>query len=144
MNPNAHVTLHYRISLADSGADVVSTFGGRPATLQLGIGQLAEPLEDCLRMVGEGESRCFDLEPERAFGPRNPDLLQWVARSMLDQHGGGASTYDPGDLVEFPTPDGGRFAGVLKELTDDSALFDFNHPLAGKRVRFEVQIIAIL
>jgi FKBP-type peptidyl-prolyl cis-trans isomerase SlpA len=48
-------------------------------------------------------------------------------------------------VVEFPTPDGhGRFAGVVREAADDWLLFDFNHPLAGERVIFEVRVIGVL
>ena len=68
----AHLTLHYRISLSGAGADVISTFGDRPATLTLGHGQLAEPLERCLLGLNEGASASFDLEADAAFGPRNP------------------------------------------------------------------------
>jgi len=46
--------------------------------------------------------------------------------------------------VEFPAPGGGRFAGVLKEIDDQWALFDFNHPLAGQRIRLEVEILGVL
>lgn len=144
VRPDSYLTLHYRVSLADGGEDVVSTFGGNPATLQLGVGQLAEPLERCLVGLTEGTSARFDLEPESAFGLRNPELLQKVSRAMLDANSGGEKDYTPGDLVEFPAPNGGSFAGVLKEINGQWALFDFNHPLAGQPIVFEVQIIGIL
>lgn len=141
---DSYLTLHYRLSLADGGDDVVSTFGGNPATLQLGIGQMAEPLERCLVGLVEGSRAAFELEPDAAFGPRNPELVQKVSLAMLGEHGEADAGYEPGDLVEFPTPDGGRFAGVLKEINERWALFDFNHPLAGQGVRLEVEIIAVL
>ncbi|HWS73908.1 MAG TPA: peptidylprolyl isomerase [Quisquiliibacterium sp.] len=144
VRPDSYLTLHYRVSLADGGEDVVSTFGGNPATLQLGLGQLAEPLERCLIGLAEGSTAQFELEPEAAFGPRNPELIQKVSRAMLDANSGGETDYAPGDLVEFPAPDGGRFAGVLKEINEQWALFDFNHPLAGQRVRLEVEILGVL
>jgi FKBP-type peptidyl-prolyl cis-trans isomerase SlpA len=50
----------------------------------------------------------------------------------------------PGDLVELPAPDGSRYAGVIKAINDDFVLFDFNHPLAGQRIRLEVQILGVL
>lgn len=141
---DSYLTLHYRLSLAEAGDDVVSTFGGNPATLQLGLGQMAEPLERCLIGLAEGARAVFELGPDEAFGPRNPQLLQRVSRSMLAQHGEADASYEPGDLVEFPAPDGNRFAGVLKEINERWALFDFNHPLAGQRVRLEVEILGVL
>src|SRR5690606_21546797 len=105
----SHLTLHYRVSLADSGEDVISTFGGRPATLQIGLGQLAEPLERCLVGLAEGARASFDLAPEQAFGPRNPALLQTLSRAAFDAHTGGDTDYQPGDPVEFPAPGGGRY-----------------------------------
>ncbi len=52
--------------------------------------------------------------------------------------------FSPGDLVEFNAPNGGRYAGVLKEIGETAALFDFNHPLVGQPLTFEVKIIGIL
>ena len=144
VKPGSHLTLHYRVSLADSGADIVNTFEGKPATLQLGIGQMAEPLERRLEGLVEGAEQRFELAPEDAFGPRNPELVQRVSRAMLAAHSAAAESYAPGDLVEFSAPGGGRFAGVLKSLDDSGALFDFNHPLAGQRIRFEVRILGVL
>jgi FKBP-type peptidyl-prolyl cis-trans isomerase SlpA len=144
VGPDSHLTLHYRISLADSGADVISTFGDRPATLTLGLGQMVEPLERCLLGLGEGDEAVFELPPAQAFGPRNPDLLQRLSRTLLDAHRDPADPFEPGDLLEFPAPGGGRYAGVVKELDERGALLDFNHPLAGQSIRFQVRILGIL
>lgn len=142
--PDSHLTLHYRLVLLDTGSEVISTFDGQPATVQVGAGQLAEPLERHLLGLSEGEEARFELAPDEAFGPRNPELVQRVSRAMLDANSETGTTWEPGDLVDFPRPDGGRYAGVLKEIDEKSALFDFNHPLAGQRVAFEVRIIGVL
>lgn len=139
----AYLTLHYRLAAMD-GADIVSTFQDSPATLQLGMGQLAPFLETCLLGLPEGTHQTFDLPPEKAFGPRNPDLIQRVSRALLDENSQPDQQYALGDLVEFAAPGGGRFAGVLREIDAEGALFDFNHPLAGKPVKFEVKIIGIM
>lgn len=139
----AYLTLHYRLASQD-GEDIVSTFAGNPATLQMGNGQLAPFLEACLIGLEEGVHRTFALPPERAFGARNPDLFQRLSRATLEQNSAPGEGYAIGDPVEFAAPDGGRFAGVLRELNDDTALFDFNHPLAGQALQFEVSIIGIL
>jgi FKBP-type peptidyl-prolyl cis-trans isomerase SlpA len=139
----AYLTLHYRLAVAD-GNDIVTTFNDNPATLQLGTGQLAPFLEACLLGLPEGAHQTFELPPEQAFGPRNPDLIQRVSRATLDENSAGGDEYVIGDLIEFSAPSGGRFAGVLRAIDDDSALFDFNHPLAGQAVKFEVKIIGVL
>ena len=144
VQPGSFLTLHYRLSGPD-GADVVNTFNDKPATLSLGTGQLAPAVE--LRLIGlaEGTHRSFTLAPGEAFGERNPDMVQRVARSLMQQLGDPEEDYAPGDVVQFPTPDGqGAFAGVVREIGDDWLLFDFNHPLAGQAVSFEVQLIGVL
>ena len=144
VRPDSHLTLHYRISLARTGDDVISTFSERPATLTLGLGQLVEPLERRLVGLREGDSASFELQPGEAFGERNPALLQRVSRAMLEQHGEPGAEYAPGDLLDFAAPDGGRYAGVVKEVDETGALLDFNHPLAGQPIRFEVRILGVL
>jgi FKBP-type peptidyl-prolyl cis-trans isomerase SlpA len=139
----AYLTLHYRLATQD-GADIVSTFQDNPATLLLGRGQLAPFLEAHLIGLPEGALQTFQLDAEHAFGLRNPDLVQRVSRAALDQNSAPGAQYQIGDLVDFAAPGGGRFAGVLRALDADGALFDFNHPLAGKALTFEVKIIGIL
>lgn len=137
------LTLHYRLSSLQ-GESIVSTFEENPATLQIGLGQLAPFLEKCLIGLAEGAHRTFDLSPEQAFGPRNPDLLQRVSLATLRENSNVDEDYAVGDLVDFAAPGGGRFAGVLREMGEHDALFDFNHPLAGQHVKFEVRIIGVM
>lgn len=144
VQPGSFLTLHYRLSGPD-GADVVNTFDDKPATLSLGSGQLAPAMEQRLIGLAEGERRSFALAPGEAFGEHNPDMVQRVARSLLQQLGAPDEAYNAGDVVRFPTPDGaGAFAGVVRENGGDWLLFDFNHPLAGQAVSFEVQLIGVL
>jgi FKBP-type peptidyl-prolyl cis-trans isomerase SlpA len=140
---SAYLTLHYRLATVD-GTDIVSTFAGNPATLMLGQGQLAPVLEELLIGMPEGTHQVFELAAGQGFGERNPDLIQAVSRATLDDNSVPGADYKVGDLVDFAAPGGGRFAGVLRELRDDSAIFDFNHPLAGQPVRFEVNLISVL
>jgi FKBP-type peptidyl-prolyl cis-trans isomerase SlpA len=144
VQPGSFLTLHYRLSGPD-GSAVVNTFDDKPATLSLGAGQLAPAMESRLIGMPEGAHQTFTLSPGEAFGERNPEMVQRVARRLLQQLGAPEEVYAPGDVVQFPTPDGqGAFAGVVRELGDDWLLFDFNHPLAGQAVSFEVQLIGVL
>lgn len=143
VSAHSYLTLHYRLA-AKEGAQIISTFADNPATLQLGSGQLAPALEAKLIGLVEGTHQTFHLSPNEAYGPRNPDLIQRVSMATLKQNSAFDEDYAIGDLVEFNAPSGGKFAGVLRSLDNDSALFDFNHPLAGQEVVFEVNIIGVL
>ena len=140
------LTLHYRLAGPD-GDDLVNTFTDKPATLSLGSGELSPALEARLLGLAEGTRTTLQLEPGEAFGPRNPEMVQRVALKLLRELGDPDETWNVGDVVQFPTPDGsGNFAGVVRELdtAGEWALFDFNHPLAGQPVTFEVQLIGVL
>ena len=138
------LTLHYRLAGPD-GAAVIDTFGGQPATLSLGSGQLAPAMEVCLIGLPEGTRQSFELAAGTAFGPRNPEMLQRVKLSLLHEIGDPDAQYTLGDVVQFPTPDGqSAYAGVVREVGSDWLLFDFNHPLAGQPVRLDVHVIGVL
>lgn len=144
IQPGSFLTLHYRLT-GPQGDAIVDTFNDKPATLSLGSGELAPAMEARLIGLAEGTHARFELAPGEAFGERNPELQQWVKRSLLTQLGDPDEHYHVGDVVQFPTPDGrGAYAGVVRELREDAVLFDFNHPLAGVAVGFEVQVIGVL
>ncbi|AOG22425.1 FKBP-type peptidyl-prolyl cis-trans isomerase [Acidovorax sp. RAC01] len=144
VQPGSFLTLHYR--LAGPSGDVINTFTDKPATLSLGTGELSPAVEQRLLGLAEGARATFELPAGEAFGERNADMQQWVARKLLNQLGDPDEKYSVGDVVQFPTPDGlGSYAGAVQQVRDDGAvLFDFNHPLAGQPVTFEVQVIGIL
>ena len=144
IQPGSFLTLHYRLAGPD-GAAVVDTFDGKPATLSLGNGELAPAMESRLIGLPEGARRSFDLTAGEAFGQRNPEMLQRVKLSLLQELGDPGAQYGVGDVVQFPTPDGsGSYAGVVREVGPDWLLFDFNHPLAGQPVRLDVHVIGVL
>jgi len=142
--PGSFLTLHYRLAGPD-GQSIVDTFGAQPATLSLGSGQLAPAIEARLIGLSEGAHESFELPAGAAFGERNPELQQRVRLSLLHELGDPDARYAPGDVVRFPTPEGGgSYAGVVREVGEEWLLFDFNHPLAGQPVRFEVKLVGVL
>jgi FKBP-type peptidyl-prolyl cis-trans isomerase SlpA len=137
------LTLHYR--LAGPGGDIINTFGDKPATLTLGSGELSPAVEQRLIGLEEGTRATFELAAGEAFGERNPEMVQWVGRKLLAQMGDPEEKYEVGEVVQFTAPDGqGQYAGAVQKVQDDAVLFDFNHPLAGQPVTFEVHVIGIL
>jgi FKBP-type peptidyl-prolyl cis-trans isomerase SlpA len=145
VDPASFLTLHYRLSGPD-GRAFINTFDGPPATLSLGAGELSPAIEQRLLGLEEGTHATFDLPAGEAFGERQPEMVQWVARKLLNELGDPLEQYTAGDVVQFPTPDGlGQYAGTVIEVRADGAVcFDFNHPLAGQPVSFEVQLIGVL
>ena len=137
------LTLHYRLS--GPAGDIINTFNDKPATLSLGTGELSPAVEQRQLGLAEGTRTSFDLPAGEAFGERNADMQQWVARALLHKLGDPLEKYAVGDVVQFPTPDGtGSYAGAVIDSNDTAVQFDFNHPLAGQPVTFEVQLIGVL
>ena len=144
IHAGSFLTLHYRLAGPDGG-DVINTFADKPATLSLGTGELAPAMEQRLIGVAEGARCTFELAAGEAFGERNPEMVQRVRRSLLAEMGDPGDGYAVGDVVRFEAPGGqGAYAGVVREVADDWLLFDFNHPLAGRPVTFEVHVIGVL
>ncbi|MBC9073941.1 FKBP-type peptidyl-prolyl cis-trans isomerase [Thauera sp. CAU 1555] len=135
---NNLVTLHYRIAL-DNGQPLINTFDGTPATLQLGAGELLPSLEALIAGLQVGERKVFELAAEQAFGPYRDELVERVRREHMPDE-----EIEPMSIMEFTAPDGSRYPGLVREIDAQSALIDFNHPLAGKPIRFEVEVIGIL
>lgn len=132
------VTLHYRIAL-ENGQPLISTFEGTPATLQLGAGELLPNLERLLAGLAVGTRQSFTLSPADAFGEHKRELIERVRREHMPDE-----QIEAMSIMEFTAPDGSRYAGLVREIDDASALIDFNHPLAGKTIRFEVEIIGVV
>jgi FKBP-type peptidyl-prolyl cis-trans isomerase SlpA len=131
------ITLHYRIALPN-GQPLISTFESTPATLQLGAGEMLPAIERLIVGLPVGDRQAFDLTAEEAFGPHRPELVERVRREHMPSQEIEAMT-----VMEFVAPDGSRYSGLVREIDVATALVDFNHPLAGKPIRLEVEIIGV-
>ena len=140
---SSFLTLNYRIALPEGG-DVVNTFEDKPATLMMGTGQFAPTLEQALLGMKLGERKTFTLDPEAAFGVKNPDLIRKISLQTLREISSPEEDYVAGDMIEFNAPNGATYSGTLLAIDGDSATFDFNHPLSGKTILLEAEIIGIL
>ena len=139
VQPGSFLTLHYR--LAGPAGDIINTFDGKPATLSLGSGELSPAVEQRLIGLEEGVRATFELAPGEAFGERKADMVQWVARKLLDALGDPQEQYAVGEVVQAEIAD----AFAVREVGDDGSVrFDFNHPLASQPVMFEVLVIGVL
>ena len=135
----SEVLFHFSIKLEDGSAADSTKVHNKPAKLFMGDGNLTENFEKCLLGLVVGDSKSFDLEPEDAFGQPNPDNIYYVDRSKF-----GANTpAEVGSIIAFTQPDGTDLPGLVREVAGDSVTVDFNHPLAGQKVTFEVDILEV-
>ena len=131
------LTLHYRLSCR--GEPIVDTFAGEPETFTLGHGEIDTRLEALLLNLHAGEHRVFQLDAGEAFGTHDENLLHDLPRAEFPA----PETLKLGDQVEFTLPNGQALGGIVRALEGDSVRVDFNHPLAGLPVEFEVRILAV-
>ena len=135
---DSQVTLHFALRLED-GTDVDSTFSRDPASLTIGDGNLPEAFERCLHGLMAGDRQSFTLAPEDAFGQPNPNNVQTFKRREFAPD----LELEEGLVLSFADAAKAEVPGVIKSFDDDTVEVDFNHPLAGRTLTFEVEVIDV-
>ena len=141
LRPGSVVTLHYRLECG--GQDVVNTFDADPETFTLGVGELEARLEILLLGLDVGDHRVYELGPGEAFGPHDPGMIHSLPRGDFVANLGDDMELAVNGGVDFTLPNGQTVTGSVLEIGADHVRVDFNHPLAGLPVTFEVKILAI-
>ncbi|WP_373187857.1 FKBP-type peptidyl-prolyl cis-trans isomerase [Halopseudomonas sp.] len=137
INHDTQVTLHFTLKLP--GGEVIdTTTDKKPATFKVGDGSLLPGFEQSLFGLKAGDQRSFQIEPERGFGPGNPQNIQSIPRDQFNE-----MELEPGLMVIFRDAAGGEMPGMVKTIHDTTVDVDFNHPLAGKTVTFDVEILDV-
>lgn len=143
---DSKVSMHFALRMngidADGAStleDVDSTFNAKPAEFVLGDGNLLPGFEEFLIGLTAGDHKTFTVPAEKAFGQSNPQNVQEMKRSSfaLDM------PLSPGLVVSFADAAKAELPGVIKSIDGDYVTVDFNHPLAGKDLEFEVQILSV-
>jgi FKBP-type peptidyl-prolyl cis-trans isomerase SlpA len=132
------VELHFALKLAD-GQVVDSTFDRQPAVLKIGDGNLPEGFEELLLGLEAGDKKSFVVPPEKAFAQPNPNNIQNMKRTDFAAD----MELEVGMVVSFADANKAELPGVIKEFDDSAVVVDFNHPLAGKELTFDVEIIQV-
>ncbi|OZB20742.1 MAG: peptidylprolyl isomerase [Marinobacter sp. 34-60-7] len=138
IDKGTRVTLHFALRFED-GQVVDSTFEKAPATLEIGDENLPENFEAYLMGLKAGDHERFQVPPEKAFGQRNPNNIQTFKRHEFSAD----MVLEPGVVVSFADARQQELPGVIKRVEGDVVDVDFNHPLAGHTLEFEVQIIDV-
>lgn len=137
IGPDRQVTLHFALKL-ESGEVVDSTFDKQPATFKVGDGNLLPGFEQAIYGLKAGDKRSLSISPEQGFGQGNPQNIQVMPRSQFQD-----MELSEGLLVIFNDAANAELPGVVKTFDDNQVTIDFNHPLAGKALSFDVEIIEV-
>lgn len=130
------VTLHFAV-LLESGEEIDTTRRGRPATFDMGDGSLLPGFEASLVGMRAGDDAQIELRPEQAFGEHRKENVQLLPRERFRD-----VELEPGVVVSFAAPDG-ELPGVVRRVFEETVEVDFNHPLAGRAIVFDVSILKV-
>lgn len=129
------VFLNFSLALED-GAEVDSNFGGEAVSFAIGDGSLLPGFERRIIGMQSGERKLFQVPPEEAFGQPNENNVQRVPRDGFDE----SLELELGLVCSFADASGGELPGMIVGFDDSEVTVDFNHPLAGHTILFDVQI----
>jgi FKBP-type peptidyl-prolyl cis-trans isomerase 2 len=132
------VTVQYTGTLED-GTVFDSSENREPLTFTIGSGDLIPGFENAVVGMKPGQTRSATFGPDEAYGERSDELVFSIGLDQLPED----VDPDVGDRLEAKDPDGNRFAVSVAALEDDMVTLDANHPLAGRDLTFEIELVAI-
>ena len=131
--------MHYSLSLED-GTPVDSTFGtDEPLTFTMGDGTLITGLEYAVIGLKQGDKQSLSIGPDVGFGYRDESAVQEMKRASFGEE----LELRPGVVIEFDSPSGIQVPGTVLEVNSETVKVDFSHPLAGRTVIFNVEILNV-
>jgi len=138
VDKGTRVTLHFALKFTD-GQVIDSTFDKEPASLEIGDDNLPENFEAYLLGMKAGDQASYEVPPEKGFGQTNPNNVQVFKRSDFSAD----MVLEPGVMISFADARQTELPGVVSRVEGDEVTVDFNHPLAGRTLVFEVQVIDV-
>lgn len=123
----------------DNGEVFDSSQGGQPLELQVGGGQIIKGFEEQLQGMALREKKTFTLDPEDAYGNRDENQLHTFSRAEVPEE----MNPQIGDMIGLQTPDGQQIPATIAEADEEKVVVDLNHPLAGKALTFDIEVVDI-
>jgi FKBP-type peptidyl-prolyl cis-trans isomerase 2 len=133
------VRIHYTGTLPD-GSTFDSSAGRDPLEFTVGSGQIIPGLDRAIDGMSVGEKKTVEVPASEAYGDRNPEGVQTVPRAQVPDH----IPLDPGTQLQVQTGDGRTLPVTVADVTEEAVVLDANHPLAGKDLTFEVELVEIV
>ncbi|WP_341938960.1 FKBP-type peptidyl-prolyl cis-trans isomerase [Marinimicrobium sp. C2-29] len=138
VGPGTTVTLHFALRLED-GEEIDSNFEQSPATFTVGDGNLLPGFEKAMYGLKAGARETLVVGPEEGFGQHNPSNIQEIPRDQFDA----GLELEEGLMLSFADAQKSELPGVVREFDDKRVVIDFNHPLAGRDIIFDVAILNV-
>ncbi len=135
VSEGTRVFLNFSVSLED-GSEVDSNFGGEAVDFVVGDGSLLPGFERALFGMQAGQRQVFTIQPEDGFGQPNDNNVQAIPRDQFDED----IDLEIGLVFSFADASGGELPGLVVSFDDEEVTVDFNHPLAGRTILFDVQV----
>ena len=132
------VQIHYTGTLQD-GTTFDSSEGRDPLEFVVGSGQIIPGLDNALPGMNEGERKTVKVDSTEAYGPVNPEMQQSVPREGIPAD----IPLEPGTQLQMQTPDGQAMPVTVVSVDEASVTLDANHPLAGKDLQFDIEVVKI-
>ena len=136
----SRISLHFAL-LMPGGEEIDTTRRGKPAALTLGDGNLLPGFESALLGLSAGDDAQVIVPAEQAFGERVEANVRLLAKTLFADFTS-EEPLEPGLVVSFQAPDG-ELPGVVKAVYEDTVQVDFNHPLSGSDITFDVSILSV-
>ena len=133
------VRVHYR-GFFDDGTEFDSSYGKDPFEFTLGADMVIPGFENAILGMEEGETKTVHVDPEEAYGDRREDLVIQVERNQIPDH----IQLEEGIVLQVSMDDGSISHVTVTEVGNEFVTLDGNHPLAGKPLNFEIQLVEIL
>jgi FKBP-type peptidyl-prolyl cis-trans isomerase SlpA len=138
IQPGCSVVIKYTLAI-ENGTVVESTEGTDPMRFTIGDGTLIDGLEAIVTSMQPGERQCVSLDPREAFGFADETNVHLMPRAEFSDD----FQLEPGLIIGFTTPAGDEIPGKVMEVLDEQVVMDFNHPLAGHTVTFDVELVSV-
>ena len=138
INATSEVIFHVTMKLEDGSAADSTKVNNKPAKLRMGDGSLSPAFEAQMFGFSIGDDKEFTLYAKDAFGENNPDNIYHLDRTTFD-----AESLEVGAIILFDQKDGAQIPGMIREIVGESVTVDFNHPLSGQTITFDVEIIEV-
>ena len=138
---NHVVTLSYKLHTIEENGEKVfveETSSENPLTFLHGVGMMIPKFEENIDGLAQGDKKSFVLSPENAYGEKDPNALAQLPLDMFQESG----IPPVGAVLPLADNNGNQFRAIVAEVTENAVVADLNHPMAGKTLNFDVEILS--